>query len=81
MTLAWQLLFLVISRDPVRYRPAMLAAVIEKATYVGALAVLLLQGRIVPLQAGPGFFDLIWGLLFVISYLKTGETADFKVPV
>src|SRR5262249_23664079 len=30
VTLAWQVLFLIIARDPVRFRPAMIAAILEK---------------------------------------------------
>ena len=34
LCLAWQVLFLVIASDPVRYRPAMLPAMLEKASRV-----------------------------------------------
>src|SRR5437867_1228835 len=33
VTLAWQFLFLVIGSDPVRFRPAMLPAMFEKASF------------------------------------------------
>ena len=33
VAVAWQFVFLLISRDPVRYRPIMLAAVVEKASF------------------------------------------------
>ena len=33
VALAWQILFLVLSSEPARYRPMMLPAFLEKATY------------------------------------------------
>ena len=33
IAVAWQILFLIIASDPHRYRAAMLAAVVEKATF------------------------------------------------
>jgi hypothetical protein len=33
VTLAWQILFLLIARDPIRYRLMMVPAIVEKATY------------------------------------------------
>jgi hypothetical protein len=40
ITLAWQLLFLVLASDPFRYRPMILPSIVEKLSYVIALAVL-----------------------------------------
>src|SRR5262245_36994917 len=34
VTTAWQIIFLIISKDPVRYRPMMLASVLEKISFV-----------------------------------------------
>ena len=33
ITLAWQVVFLMIAREPVRYRPLMLASVLEKLAW------------------------------------------------
>ena len=46
VTIAWQLMFLVISRDPVRYRAAMIPAIVEKVTFVVAVAVLYAKSRV-----------------------------------
>jgi nitric oxide reductase large subunit len=72
VALAWQAAFLIIGRDPVRFRPLMIAAMIEKFAYVIALAVLHAQGRIQFGQAAVGFPDLILGSLFVAAFVKTG---------
>src|SRR5579864_178411 len=44
--LAWQFLFLVLSTDPVRYRPMILPSIAEKVAYGMALIVLYVQGRL-----------------------------------
>src|SRR5262245_14669657 len=52
VTIAWQVLFLVISRDPVRYRPTMIPAILEKAGFVIAITVLFFQHRVDSLMLG-----------------------------
>ena len=71
VAVAWQILFLIMSRDPVRYRPAMILAILEKAGFGIAAVVLCLQERISPLTFGFGVVDLIWGALFVVAYVRT----------
>jgi hypothetical protein len=67
----WQILFLLIARDPVRLRPAMLVAVLEKLSFGVPVIVLYLQDRLPARILGFGLFDLFLGLLFVISYQRT----------
>ena len=69
--LAWQVLFLFLSRDPTRYRPMMIPSILEKATFGIAVIVLLLQGRVSALVLAPAIIDLILGALFLVAYLKT----------
>jgi len=71
VTFVWQLAFLFISTDPVRYRPLMIPAVLEKLGYSIPVIILVLQKRTQP-------FDLLWaatdlslGVLFVLAYLRT----------
>jgi hypothetical protein len=71
VALAWQAAFLVIARDPVRLRPMMVPAILEKISYVGTLSVLYAQGRLHLGQfaiCGP---DLILAVLFAAAFLKT----------
>ena len=68
---AWQILFLLLSRDPVRYRQLMPAAMLEKFIYIIAIAVLYSLGRVSPFVFFFSGTDLILGLLFVAAYLKT----------
>lgn len=76
VALAWQLAFLVIASDPIRFRPLMPVAVIEKIGYVAAAAIMYANGR---LAVGPeiagGTADFILGCLFVAAFLKTPKQA------
>jgi len=69
--LAWQVLFLIIAQDPVRYRAAMIPAVLEKATFGIAAVILFLTGRLSPVTLGFGILDLILGALFIVAYTRT----------
>ena len=75
VTVAWQLAFLVISRDPVRYRPLMPVAMVEKAAFGPAMIVLYLLGRVNMEMLGAGIIDITIGILFVAAFLRTPKTA------
>ncbi|HSD47804.1 MAG TPA: hypothetical protein VLB87_14345, partial [Pyrinomonadaceae bacterium] len=45
VAVAWQLVFLVISRDPVRYRALMIPSIVEKVSFGIPVAILYLQQR------------------------------------
>ena len=68
--MAWQVAFLLIGRDPVRFRPLMIAAVIEKLGYVSMLIVMRAQSRISALDAQPAWPDLALGLCFIAAFVK-----------
>ena len=70
---AWQVLFLFLSRDPVRYRPMMIPSMLEKASFFIAAVVLYLQQRIATMTLGLAIVDATLGVLFVISYIRTKE--------
>ena len=69
--LSWQIAFFIMARDPSRYRPLMIPSVLEKLTYNIAVVVLVLQGRMHSSDLVFWFIDLLFGVLFVIAYLKT----------
>jgi hypothetical protein len=75
VALAWQLVFFVIARDPVRYRPLMLAALVEKGSFGFAAIALFLYGRLSAQMLGAGLIDLALGTLFVIAYVRTAGAA------
>ena len=71
VTAAWQFLFLVIGADPIRYRLAMLPALIEKGSFVAAILLLYSQERVAAVWLIFAAADTTWFVLFVIAYLKT----------
>lgn len=70
----FQALFLLIGRDPARFRPAMIVGVLEKLSFGVPVWILHAQGR----AQGPvlvfASIDLTLGALFAISYLRTRAT-------
>ena len=71
VTLAWQVVFLVLSSDPERYRPMILPSILEKITYGIAAVVLLAQRRMAPSAFAFACVDWILACLFVASYFRT----------
>jgi hypothetical protein len=69
--LAWQVLFLVLSTDPVRYRPMILPSVLEKLSYGIALVVLYAQHRLPLSVLAIGSLDGLFACLFVVAYFTT----------
>lgn len=76
VALAWQVLFLLIARDPVRFRPVMLPAILEKLGFGVATVVLFLQQRVVAPVLGPALIDLLLAVGFLEAYRRTGQATD-----
>ena len=74
IAVAWQIVFLIISRDPIRYRPIMPVAVVEKIAFGVPAIALYLTGRLSSQMLGAGILDLILGALFVMAYKRTRPT-------
>jgi hypothetical protein len=79
VTLAWQLMFLVIARDPVRYRLAMLPAMVEKAGFAFAIPLLYLLGRVEAHWVGYAAMDGTWLVLFAVAFALTPSPAGSPV--
>lgn len=71
--LAWQVLFLILARDPVRYRPLMIPTILEKAGFGIAAIVLYMMSRLAVPMLGAAIIDLILGALFALAYAKTAK--------
>ena len=71
LTLAWQFAFLVIARDPIRYRLMMLVTLVEKFSFALAVIALALQARVPQQIMFSATIDFILGVLFVISFVVT----------
>jgi hypothetical protein len=75
VALAWQLLFFVIARDPLRLRPAMLPAIAEKLSFGIAAPLLYAQGRVPAAVLGFGIVDLVLATLFFVAWRRTPGSA------
>jgi hypothetical protein len=74
VALVWQMGFFLIAFDPIRFRPFMIVAVLEKLAYAIPVIVLYLQHRVASNQLVWVATDSILCLLFIVSYLKTPAT-------
>jgi hypothetical protein len=74
VALAFQVLFLIISRNPAKYRAMMIPSIIEKFSFAIALIALFIQHKIASAMMVAGGIDLLLGLLFIMAYLKTSDT-------
>lgn len=73
VALAWQVLFLIVARNPVRLRPVMPVAALEKVAFgVPALA-LFATSRADALIAGAGAIDLVFAAAFLVAYRRTAD--------
>lgn len=73
LALVCQILFLIISTDPARYRPVMIPAILEKISFVIPVLILFFQGRVAYMMVVVAMPDLIFFVLFTISYFKTSS--------
>src|SRR5262245_13396445 len=71
VTLAWQLMFLVIGSDPIRFRRAMLPAMVEKASFAVVIPILYWLERVNFTWVGLASLDAMWLVLFIIAYART----------
>jgi hypothetical protein len=79
VALAWQVAFLVISVNPGRYRPIMLAGVLEKLGYGVPAAILYFEGRSPGLTLFTGSVDLLMAVLFLGAYFTTATSPATSV--
>ena len=76
VALSWQIMFLVIGSDPIRYRMAMIPAVVEKASFTIAIPILFALERVSAMWMGFASMDAVWLVLFLIAYLRTPKGAE-----
>ena len=71
VTLAWQILFLLISRDPPRYRLIILPSILAKISYVAAVFTHHVQSRVHSALVPFAIIDLLLAVLFTVAYFRT----------
>jgi hypothetical protein len=76
VALTWQFAFLLIGSNPVRFRPLMLPAIVEKFGFIVTLALLLGRGRISAADAVAAIPDTVVGLLFIAAFAATSSETD-----
>jgi hypothetical protein len=79
VTAAWQVLYLFLSTDPIRYRLMMIPPMLAKTSFVAAVAILYLKHRVSGVMLGASMIDLLLVILFIVAYLKTPDMAT-SVP-
>jgi len=75
VAMVWQIAFLIIATDPLRYRMLMLAAMLEKFPFTLAIMVLYARGIVGTTPLVFGLIDGVLGALFLIAYLLTERSA------
>ncbi len=76
LALVFQILFVLIAREPARYRLMMIPAMLEKFSYALAVGLLYRQGRAPAVTLGFAMVDLTLGVLFALAFWKTKQEAS-----
>lgn len=76
LAVVFQLVFLILSRNPIRYRPMMIPSILEKAAFGIPAVILYLQQRISTFTLAAGLVDSFLGVLFLLAYLKTANLSE-----
>ena len=71
LVVVFQLIYLAIGRDPVRYRAFMPLALLAKVGFAATALVLWRLGRTPLEQVAITAPDMIWSVFFVIAWLRT----------
>lgn len=75
LNIGWQILYLFLASDPIRFRPMMLPAFFAKASAPVALWWLFLAGRISADWVNTTYLDGVFAVLFLVSYWLTGSVS------
>jgi len=70
----WQFVFLLISRDPIRFRPMMLMSILEKLSFGLAAPILYALGRVPVEVFAMASVDLLFSVLFAFAWQGTRES-------
>lgn len=71
VVIAWQIGYLIMSTDPLRFQPLFPAVFLEKLLYPAALAVLYADGRVqAPVTLAGGAVDVGLLALFIVAWTK-----------
>jgi hypothetical protein len=68
--IAWQIAFLIVSQDPIRFRLMIIPSVIEKYSFGISAIALYFQQRLPPILIGAAIIDLVLGTLFIVAWRR-----------
>jgi hypothetical protein len=72
---AWQIAFVLIARDPIRFRPMMIPSALEKIAFGVTGVSLYMTGRAGWMPLAACIIDLVFSSFFFIAYGKTPKKA------
>lgn len=78
VALVFQILFLMVARNPLKHRALMPVCILEKLSYIIPCVVLYAQGRLQPLMLVSAGIDAIWAILFFVAYKKTPQEETYR---
>jgi hypothetical protein len=81
VALAWQVAFVIMSRDPERYLPLFPALLLEKLLYPVSTSVLFAGGRASRLELAGACGDFIWLALFVTVWRRMDRSPRLPVTI
>jgi hypothetical protein len=73
VVLVWQLVYLLIGLDPIRFRPMMLLAALAKFSIVITFVLLYAYHRIRAQWLASAAFDGTFAVLFLVAYARTAR--------
>jgi hypothetical protein len=76
--LLWQFVFVVIAKEPIRYRPIMPIAMLEKVVYTIPVLILFSLGDVNVKLLGPSLVDPFFCVLFIAAYARTRDALRMK---
>ena len=78
VTFLWQLVFVMLAKNPVHYRALIPITILEKFIYTVPVVLLYFAGRVHVSTMASSLVDPIFGVLFIIAWFRTGTTEQRK---
>ena len=73
LNICWQIIYLFLASNPIRYRPIMIPSFLAKASAPIALMWLYLQGRISNQWITTAVVDGVFAILFLVAFWLSGR--------
>jgi hypothetical protein len=78
LAICWQILYLFLCSDPVRYRPIIIPAFLAKGSGTIALSWLYLLGRVTAQWIALGAAEGVLAVLFIVAYWSTRSESNVR---